>query len=36
MKEMTKKSEINRLHKEANEILSIIVASIKTIKNRKS
>lgn len=30
------KEEINRLHKEANEILSIIVSSIKTIKSRKT
>jgi len=29
------KEEINRLHKEANEILSIIVSPIKTIRNRK-
>jgi four helix bundle protein len=28
--------EIKRLHKEANELLSIIVASIKTMRNRKS
>jgi four helix bundle protein len=28
--------ELKRLHIEANEIVSIIVASIKTIKNRKS
>ena len=29
-------SEMNRLHKEANELLSIVVASIKTMRNRKS
>lgn len=29
-------TELKRLHAEANEILSIIVASIKTIRNRKS
>lgn len=29
-------NETERLHKEANEILSIIVASIKTMRNRKS
>lgn len=29
------KIEINRLHKEANEILSIVVSSIKTVRNRK-
>jgi len=28
--------EIKRLHKEANELLSIVVASIKTMRNRKS
>lgn len=28
--------EIRRLHVEANELLSIIVASIKTMRNRKS
>jgi len=28
--------ELNRLHKEANELLSIVVASIKTMRNRKS
>ena len=28
--------EMNRLHKEANELLSIVVASIKTMRNRKS
>ena len=28
--------EIKRLHKEANELLSIVVASIKTVRNRKS
>ena len=28
--------EINRLHVEVNELLSIIVASIKTMRNRKS
>ncbi|MCB0462070.1 MAG: four helix bundle protein [Flavobacteriaceae bacterium] len=28
--------EINRLHKEGNELLSIVVASIKTMRNRKS
>ena len=28
--------EIKRLHKEANELLSITVASIKTMRNRKS
>ena len=28
--------EINRLHKEGNELLSIVVASIKTVRNRKS
>lgn len=31
-----KHETIERLHKEANEIVSIIVASIKTIRNRKS
>lgn len=30
------KVELKRLHAEANEILSIIVASIKTMRNRKS
>lgn len=29
-----KKEEIKRLHKEANEILAITVASIKTVRNR--
>ncbi|MDO5979829.1 four helix bundle protein [Flavivirga spongiicola] len=29
-------SEIKRLHAEGNELLSIIVASIKTMRNRKS
>jgi four helix bundle protein len=29
------KNEISRLHSEANEILSIIVSSIKTMRNRK-
>ena len=29
------KNEISRLHKEANEVLSIIVSSIKTVKSRK-
>ncbi|WP_100610057.1 four helix bundle protein [Confluentibacter lentus] len=29
-------NETERLHKEANEILSIVVASIKTMRNRKS
>ena len=29
-------SEIKRLHSEGNELLSIIVASIKTLRNRKS
>ena len=29
-------TEMKRLHKEANELLSIIVASIKTMRNRKS
>lgn len=29
------KIEINRLHKEVNEILSIIVASIKTVRSQK-
>jgi len=29
-------NETQRLHKEANEILSIVVASIKTMRNRKS
>ena len=28
--------ELNRLHKEANELLSIVVASIKPMRNRKS
>ncbi|MEM6515272.1 MAG: four helix bundle protein [Bacteroidota bacterium] len=28
--------EIKRLHSEANELLSIVVASIKTMRNRKS
>ncbi|MEO8933590.1 MAG: four helix bundle protein [Xanthomarina sp.] len=28
--------EIKRLHKEGNELLSIVVASIKTMRNRKS
>jgi len=28
--------EIKRLHKEANELLSIVVVSIKTMRNRKS
>lgn len=28
--------ELKRLHGEANELLSIVVASIKTIRNRKS
>jgi four helix bundle protein len=28
--------EMKRLHSEANELLSIIVASIKTLRNRKS
>ena len=28
--------EMDRLHKETNELLSIIVASIKTMRNRKS
>ncbi|MBX2827670.1 MAG: four helix bundle protein [Flavobacteriaceae bacterium] len=30
------RDEIKRLHQEANELLSITVASIKTMKNRKS
>ncbi len=30
------KEEIERLHSEANELLSIVVASIKTMRNRKS
>jgi four helix bundle protein len=30
------KMEIERLHKEGNELLSIVVASIKTMRNRKS
>ncbi len=29
-------SEMKRLHAEANELLSIVVASIKTMRNRKS
>ena len=29
-------AEIKRLHKEGNELLSIVVASIKTMRNRKS
>ncbi|NAS29474.1 four helix bundle protein [Flavobacteriaceae bacterium R38] len=28
--------EVKRLHSEANELLSIIVASIKTVRNRRS
>ncbi|MGZ0016293.1 four helix bundle protein [Yeosuana sp. AK3] len=31
-----KHTEIKRLHKEADELLSIVVASIKTMRNRKS
>ena len=31
-----KKEEISRLHKEGNEILSITVASIKTVRKRLS
>ncbi len=31
-----KKGEIKRLHEEANELLAITVASIKTTRNRKS
>ena len=36
LKEVTNKvnDEIDRLHKEANELLSIIVASIKTMRNK--
>lgn len=29
-------TEMKRLHKEANELLSIVVVSIKTMRNRKS
>ena len=29
-------NEVERLHKEANEIVSIVVASIKTMRNRKA
>lgn len=29
-------SEMKRLHKEGNELLSIVVASIKTMRNHKS
>lgn len=30
------RSEAERLHREANELLSIVVASIRTLRNRKS
>ena len=38
MKEQLKNrtKELKKLHKEANELVSIVVASIKTTKNRNS
>ncbi|MBP0905458.1 four helix bundle protein [Mariniflexile gromovii] len=33
---VNEQEEMKRLHKEGNELLSIVVASIKTMRNRKS